>query len=43
MSAAITPIRAAQFIQLEVFLENVIRMAIANEIPLIKKAESQKK
>lgn len=43
MSAAITPIRAAQFIQLEVFLENVIRQAIADEIPLIKKTETQKK
>lgn len=43
MSAAITAIRAAQFIQLEVFLENVIRQAIANEIPLIKKSDEQKK
>jgi len=43
MSAAITPIRAAQFLQLEVFLENVIRMEISDEIPLIKKTEGAKR
>jgi len=35
MAKAISPARAAQFIQVEMYLENVIRVKIANEIPLI--------
>jgi hypothetical protein len=42
MSAAITPIRAAQFIQLEVYLENALRMELSDQIPLIKKVEEKK-
>ena len=44
MSAAITPLRAAQFIQLEVYLETLVRKAISDEIPLIHKVtETEKK
>lgn len=43
MTTAITAIRAAQFIQLEVYLENAIRMEILDEIPLIKKSELMQK
>jgi len=43
MSAAITPIRAAQFIQLEVYLETVIRKEISSAIPLIQKVGAEEK
>ncbi len=35
MSKAITPLRAAQFFQLEMFLENMVRLELASEIPFI--------
>jgi Spy/CpxP family protein refolding chaperone len=43
MSGAITPLRAAQFIQLEVFLENVIRKEISSAIPMIGKVDATEK
>lgn len=35
MAKAVSPVRAAQFIQVEMYLENVVRVEIADEIPLI--------
>jgi hypothetical protein len=35
MAKAITPLRAAQFFQLETFLENVIRVELASQIPFV--------
>lgn len=43
MSKAITPIRAAQFVQFESYLETSIRKVIADEIPLVKKMDSMEK
>lgn len=43
MSTVISPVRAAQFIQLEVYLENVVRSEISDEIPLIGELEKMKK
>lgn len=35
MAKALSPKRAAQFIQLEVYLENVVRVEIADQIPFV--------
>lgn len=35
MAKALTPVRAAQFIQLEMYLENVVRVEIADQIPFV--------
>ncbi|HQQ95148.1 MAG TPA: hypothetical protein PLQ93_11380 [Bacteroidia bacterium] len=43
MSKVITPVRAAQFIQLEVYLENVVRMEISDQIPMIGELEKTHK
>jgi len=43
MSSALSPLRAAQWIQLEVFLETVIRAEIAEQIPLVKQVDAHKK
>ena len=43
MSAAIAPLRAAQFMLLELYLENVVRMEISDAIPLINKVGDPKK
>jgi hypothetical protein len=43
MSTAITPLRAAQFIQLESYLESVVRKEIATAIPLIDQVHTQEK
>jgi hypothetical protein len=44
MSKELNPVRAAQFVQAEMYLENAIRMGIADEIPMIGEFEkSQKK
>ena len=39
MSKAITPARAAQFIQIEMFLENAIRAKLGDEMPFIEKVK----
>lgn len=43
MSSIITPLRAAQFIQLEAYLETVVRMEISDAIPLIEKVDATEK
>ena len=43
LSSAITPLRAAQFIQLESYLETVVRKEIATAIPLIDQVHDQEK
>jgi len=43
MSNAITPLRAAQFIQLEVYLETVVRKEIATAIPLVEQVHATEK
>ena len=43
LSSAISPLRAAQFIQMEMFLENVIRKEISGAIPLIKNVQASEK
>lgn len=43
MSKVLTPVRAAQFIQLENYLELMVRMEIADEIPLIGELENAQK
>lgn len=43
LSKVISPLRAAQFIQLEVYLENVVRLEIADEIPMIGELEKTQK
>lgn len=43
MSKVLTPVRAAQFIQLENYLENLVRMEIADQIPLIGELENAQK
>jgi Spy/CpxP family protein refolding chaperone len=35
MSKAITPVKAAQFIQIEMYLENMVRSELASQIPVI--------
>lgn len=43
MSKVISPKRAAQFIQLEGYLETVIRLSISNEIPFIGELDDLRK
>jgi hypothetical protein len=43
MAKSITAIRAAQFVQVELYLETVIRLAINDEIPLIGEIDLTKK
>lgn len=43
IAKAISPIRAAQFTQFELYLENVIRMELMQEVPLIGEFETVKK
>jgi len=43
LSKVMTPIRAAQFIQLENYLETMVRMEISEEIPLIGELEQSEK
>jgi hypothetical protein len=38
-----TPIRAAQFIQLENYLETMVRMELSDDIPLIGELEAAEK
>ena len=42
VSKEISPVRAAQFYQIEVFLESMVRARIAGEIPLIESIEDKK-
>lgn len=42
VSKELSPIRAAQFFQIETFLENLVRARIAGEIPLIESIEVKK-
>lgn len=39
MSKAITPVRAAQFIQIEMFLENAIKAKLGDEMPFIEQTK----
>jgi hypothetical protein len=39
----ISPVRAAQFIQIEMYIENILRTEIADEIPLIGEFDQAKK
>lgn len=43
MSKAISPVRAAQFIQAEIYFENIVRLSTTEQIPLIGEFESEKK
>jgi Spy/CpxP family protein refolding chaperone len=43
MAKAVSPVRAAQFIQIELFIENILRTEIADEIPLIGEFDVKKK
>ena len=43
LSKAITPLRAAQFVQVEVYLENIVRQNLADQIPLIGEIDVTKK
>jgi hypothetical protein len=43
MSKSVSPMRAAQWAQVEMYLENVIRMQILDEIPIIGEFEKAKK
>ena len=43
MSVAITPLRAAQFMQIEVYMETIVRMEISEQIPLVKDPDDKKK
>jgi len=43
MSKATTPTRAAQFLQLEYYLENVIRLGISDGIPMIGELDDTRK
>jgi hypothetical protein len=43
MAKQITAIRAAQFVQVEMYLENVIRLSLNDEIPLIGEIDLTKK
>jgi len=42
MSKAISPLRAAQFYQVELFLEGIVRVRMADEIPLIEGIDEKK-
>jgi hypothetical protein len=42
ISKELSPIRAAQFFQIETFLESIVRARIAGEIPLIESIEPKK-
>jgi hypothetical protein len=42
MAKVITPVKAAQFAQLEMYLETIVRMKISSEIPLIGEFETKK-
>ncbi len=42
VSKELSPIRAAQFYQIELFLENIVRTRISDEIPLIEHMEVKK-
>jgi hypothetical protein len=41
MSKAITPVKAAQFIQIEMYLENMVRSELASGIPIIGEFEKK--
>ena len=43
LSSALSPLRAAQFIQLESYLESVVRKELATAIPLIDQVHAQEK
>jgi hypothetical protein len=43
MSKELNPVRAAQFVQVEMYLENVIRMEVLDQIPLIGELEKAQK
>ncbi len=43
LSKVMTPIRAAQFIQLENYLETMVRMELSDDIPLIVELEAAEK
>ena len=43
MTKVIGPVKAAQFIQLEMYLENMVRVGISGEIPLIGEIDHDKK
>jgi hypothetical protein len=42
MAKAVTPLRAGQFFQLEMFLENMVRLELASEIPFIGEIDVKK-
>jgi Spy/CpxP family protein refolding chaperone len=43
MAKAISPVRAAQFIQAELYFENIVRLSTTDQIPLIGEFEAVKK